>query len=136
MSDLVRKLYERFNAGDLEGALSLLADDFVLEDPALGMRFDGPDGFREWVQPFLTAMPDASTELTLVVDGGDWVATEHTGRGTHTGPFPTPEGEIPPSGRSVELRFGEFFQLRDGKIALLRAYWDSATLFRQIGAAE
>jgi len=131
----VMQLYERFNERDLDGVLALLTDDFVLEDVALGLRFDGPDGFREWLAPFLSAMPDASTEVTLVVDGGDWVATEHTGRGTHTGPLPTPQGEVPASGHSVELKFGEFFQLRDDKVAALRAYWDSASLMRQIGAA-
>jgi predicted ester cyclase len=80
---------------------------------------------------------DVVAEVYRRFDEGDLdgmaVATEHTGRGTHTGPFPTHEGEIPPTGRSVEVRFGEFFQLRDGKICLMRAYWDSATFFRQLG---
>jgi len=132
----VTDLYERFNAGDLEGVLALLTDDFVLEDVAAGATFNGPDGFREWVEPFVRAMPDARTEVTRVVDGGEWVATEHTGRGTHTGPLATPAGEVPPTGRAVELRFGEFFQLRDGKVASLRAYWDIASLLRQVGAAS
>jgi steroid delta-isomerase-like uncharacterized protein len=135
MTGPVEQLYERFNKRDLDGVLALLTEDFVLEDVALGLRFEGPEGFEAWLTPFLSAMPDASTEVTLVVDGGDRVATEHTGRGTHTGPLPTPEGEIPASGRPVELKFGEFFQLRDGKIAHFRAYWDSASLMRQIGAA-
>ncbi len=130
----VMQIYERFNARDLEGMLECLAEDFVLEDVALGLRFEGRDGFTQWLHGFTTAMPDSSTEVTKVVDGGDWVATEHTGRGTHTGPLATPGGEIPASGASVELRFGEFFDVRDGKVALMRAYWDSASLFRQIGA--
>lgn len=128
-------LYERFNARDLAGMFDLVADDFVLEDVAPGLTFEGKDGFREWLETFVTAMPDSSTEVTPLVDGGDWVATEHTGRGPHTGPLATPAGEIPATGRSVELRFGEFFRLRDGKIVLMRAYWDSATLFRQIGVS-
>jgi steroid delta-isomerase-like uncharacterized protein len=129
----VGEIYERFNARDMEGCLALLSDDFVLEDVAAGLTFNGPEGFREWVEPFLRAMPDSSTEVTSVVDAGEWVATEHTGRGTHTGPLATPGGEIPATGRSVEIRFGEFFRLRDGKIAMLRAYYDTAGIMRQLG---
>jgi steroid delta-isomerase-like uncharacterized protein len=129
----VGEIYERFNARDMEGCLALLSDDFVLEDVAAGLTFNGPEGFREWVEPFLRAMPDSSTEVTSVVDAGECVATEHTGRGTHTGPLATPGGEIPATGRSVEIRFGEFFGLRDGKIAMLRAYYDTAGIMRRLG---
>jgi steroid delta-isomerase-like uncharacterized protein len=132
--ETVQALYDCFNARDIEGMLDTVTEDFVLEDMALGMRFEGRDGMMQWLQGFLTAMPDSSTEVTRVVDGGDWIATEHTGRGTHTGPLVTPEGEIPPSGNSVELKFGEFFRMRDGKIAGFRAYYDAATLLRQLGA--
>jgi len=132
--DVVQALYDRFNARDLEGMADTVTEDFVLEDMALGLRFEGRDGLMQWLDGFLTAMPDSSTEVTRVVDGGEWIATEHTGRGTHTGPLVTPAGEIPASGRSVELKFGEFFLIRDGRIALFRAYWDAATLLRQIGA--
>jgi steroid delta-isomerase-like uncharacterized protein len=132
---VVQALYDRFNERDLEGMADTVAEDFVLEDMALGLRFEGREGLMQWLQGFLTAMPDASTEVTLVVDGGEWIATEHTGRGTQTGPLVTPAGEIPPSGNGVELKFGEFFRIRDARIAHLRAYWDAATLLRQIGAA-
>lgn len=64
---------------------------------------------------------------------GDGVASEHIGRGTHTGPFVTPAGTIPPTGRRVELRIGEFYEIRDGKIANLYAYYGSATMMRQLG---
>ena len=39
---------------------------------------------------------------------------EHVGRFTYTGPLLTPNGEIAPTGRRVELQFGEFFQMKDG----------------------
>ena len=40
---------------------------------------------------------------------------------------------IPPTGRTIELHIAEIYQIRDGKIALLRAYYDGATLMRQLG---
>ncbi len=131
--EIVQALYDRFNERDLEGMAETVTEDFVLEDLALGLRFEGREGLMQWLDGFLTAMPDSSTEVTRVVDGGEWIATEHTGRGTHTGPLVTPAGEIPATGRSVELLFGEFFGIRDGRISHLRAYWDSASLLRQLG---
>ena len=55
------------------------------------------------------------------------MATEHIGRFTHTGPLLTPGGEIAPTGRRVELQIAESYQMKDGKINLLRAYYDLAT---------
>ena len=43
-----------------------------------------------------------------------------------------PAGDLPATQRPFELKFAEVFQLRDGKIALMRAYWDINTLIRQL----
>jgi steroid delta-isomerase-like uncharacterized protein len=130
---VVRDIYDRFNRRDLDGALAHLGDDFEMLDVPMGLTLRGPEGFRQWLEPFLAAMPDSSTEITNVVAAGDWIATEHTGRGTHTGPLMTPNGEVPPTGRPMELKFAELFRLRDGKVVEFRAYYDSATLLRQLG---
>ena len=131
---LVRTIYGAFNDHDADRVIAAVSDDFELLDVPTGQTFRGPGGFRQWLQPWLTAAPNARTELTSVIAAGDSVATEHTGRGTHTGPLATPGGEVPPSGRPIELRFAEIFEVRDGKIVAMRAYWDVATLLRQVGA--
>ncbi len=130
---VVKSLFGAFNEGDLVRAAATVSDDFELVDVAAGQTFRGPDGCREWLETFRTALPDARTELVNVFAEGDRVASEHIGRGTHTGPFVTPAGTIPPTGRRVELRIGEFYEVRDGKIASLYAYYDSATMMRQLG---
>jgi hypothetical protein len=55
-----------------------------------------------------------------MITASEWVASEHIGNFTHTGPLQSPEGEIPPTGRRAELRIAEVYQMRDGKLALLR----------------
>ena len=62
---------------------------------------------------------------------GDRVASEHIGRGTHTGPLQTTTAEIPATGRKVELRIAEFYEMRGGKIIRLHAYYDTANMMRQ-----
>lgn len=130
---VVRALFDAFDRGDLERASATVSEDFQLVDVATGQTFSGPAGAREWLQTFRTAMPDAGTEIVSVLADGPRVATEHIGRGTHNGRFVTPAGTIPATGRRVELRIAELYELRDGKITRLLAYYDSGTLLRQLG---
>lgn len=131
----VRAVYDGFNKADVPSLMSLVTDDFELVDMALGMSWHGPQGWGEWLGIWATSMPDAAVHLQTLTADGDRVATEHVGGGTHTGPLNTPAGVIPPTGRTIELRFAELFELRDGKIKTMRAYWDTGSLMRQLGLA-
>jgi predicted ester cyclase len=102
-------------------------------DLASGLTFHGPTGLLQWFQGFLTAGPDARAMLLQTIVAGDWIASEHLGSFTHTGPLQSPAGEIPPTGRRAQIQIAEVYQLKGGKIALLRAYYDGATIMRQLG---
>lgn len=130
---LVRSLFDAFDAGDLDRAVGAVADDFELVDVAAGQTFRGPEGCRRWLATFRAALPDARTDIVNIFSEGDRVACEHVGRGTHSGPLVTSGGEIPATGRKVELRIAELYQVREGKITQLHAYYDSATMMRQLG---
>lgn len=54
-------------------------------------------------------------------------------RGTHTGPLQGPNGEIPPTGRAVDVPVCDVFQLRNGKAVGVHSYFDAATLMTQLG---
>ena len=130
---VVRELFAAFDEGDLDRAVATVTEDFELVDIAADQTFQGPAGLRQWLETFRTALPEARTELVNAFGAGGRVATEHIGRGTHKGPFVTPAGTIPATGRKIELRIAELYELRDGKIARLHAYYDSATMLRQLG---
>ena len=130
---VIRTLFNAFNEGDVDRCATLATEDFELVDVASGQTFHGPGGLQQWLQSFLMAGPDAKTSILTTITEGEWVATEHIGRFTHTGPLLTPAGEIPPTGRRVELQIAEVYRMREGKIALLHAYYDVATMLRQLG---
>ncbi len=132
-ADVVRSVYTNFNSHNIDGLLSVVTEDFELVDMALGQSWHGLEGWQEWIGMWASTAPDALTEVTSLITDGDWVFTEHTGRGTQTDPLATPAGTIPPTNRQFELKFGELYQMRNGKIAVMKAYWDSATLMRQLG---
>jgi steroid delta-isomerase-like uncharacterized protein len=129
---IVQRVYDAFNARDIPLLASLFDDDCETTDMGTRRTYRGFDGFMEWVKPFADAMPDSTATPGLTVASGDWVATEHVGRGTQTGAFAMGGGEIPASNKKVEIRFAEFFRLRDGKIVEFRAYWDSASVWHQM----
>ena len=129
----VLAVYSGFNAQDWAGLLDLVTEDFELEDVALGVAWHGKEGWREWLAAWAVSMPDAMTRVDSITVQGDRVVTEHTGGGTHTGPLQTPAGTIPATGKTLQLRFAEVFEMREGKIKTMRAYWDTATLMRQLG---
>ena len=134
-SAIVRDLFDAFNDRDLDRVAAMVSEDFELVDFAVqGQVFRGPQGIVQWPQIFLTALPDAATELTNVVaDGENWAFTEFVGRGTHTGPLVGPAGTIPPTGRSIEFPVGELMRIEAGKFTLVHVYYDGATLLRQLG---
>ena len=49
------------------------------------------------------------------------------------GPLVGPQGEIPPTGKSVDVAFCDVYQFKDGKFTSLRSYFDTATLMGQLG---
>lgn len=130
---VVAAVFETYNRDDMNACVALVSDDFVLSDEALGMTFHGPEGFRAWLGSFKMAFPDSQTNVINLFSQGEWVAGEHIGSGTHTGLLVGPAGEVPPTGRSFSLSFGEFFKVQNGKIVFMRAYYDVSTLLRQLG---
>ncbi|HYE94862.1 MAG TPA: nuclear transport factor 2 family protein [Rubricoccaceae bacterium] len=130
---LVRAIYDNFNARDFDATLALATPDVTLTNVPLGATLHGPEGFRQFLEGWATAFSDAQVEVTNVIDGGDQVVVEFTGRGTHDGPFLTPAGPIPGTGRKVDVHFCDVWTLRDGRVATARTYFDAATLLAQLG---
>jgi steroid delta-isomerase-like uncharacterized protein len=130
---IVRKLYDLWNDRDLDGALELAAEDVEVRLVALGQTLTGHEGFRRFMDRFATASSDMKKAVTNQVTSEDQVVSEFTLRGTHDGPLQTSTGEIPPTGRSIELQVVEVVGIRDGKVASIANYSDTGTLTRQLG---
>jgi steroid delta-isomerase-like uncharacterized protein len=130
---LARAAYGAFNERDFDRAAALVAEDLELINVATGETFRGPEGFRQYMQGWASAFSDASTEITNLSAGDDFAVVEFVGQGTHDGPLKGPAGEIPPTGRRVEIRFCEVHEIWDGKIVRSRTYFDLATMMGQLG---
>ena len=133
IEELVRANFAAFNDNDIEAATAMVADNAVLLDVPSGEVLHGPDGLANYQNGWHSAFSDARTELTAVIVSGNRAAIEFTGRGTHDGVFVTPMGDIPPTGRQVEVSFSAVWEFENEKVTASRTYYDAATFARQLG---
>lgn len=133
-ADVARQHYDLYNAREFDRAAdSLIAPDAEWVNMSTGQTFRGPDGYRQFVGGWSGAFPGSRIEDLRISGSDDIVVAEFRGRGEHAGPLPTPAGVLPPTGRSIDVRFCEVIEVRDGQITRARLYFDSATLMRQLG---
>jgi steroid delta-isomerase-like uncharacterized protein len=129
------RFYEAFVAGNIDAALSVCADDLEVVDPGMG-RVRGRDRFRQYLETFKRAMPDARAIVEQSVESGETVAVERRFTGTHTGPLATEDGDVAPTGAAVDLRFADVSRVRDGKIVAYHTYYDQLGLLTQLGLMD
>ena len=132
---IARAVYEGFNDRDFDRSLESLAEDCAWTNLPTAETFSGREGFRRNLERWATAYPDGRCEDIHVIATDDYVVVEFMGRGTNSGPMVTPEGELPATGRRVEIPFCDVHRIDDGKITNGRSYFDMATMLRQLGLA-
>lgn len=132
-ASIARTIYESFNNRDFDRAASLMANDVEWRDMPTGEVWHGPNGFKQSFQRWATAFPDGKCEITNLVCAGDWCTVEFIGRGTNTGPMAGPTGEMPATGRRVEVPFCDVFEIKNGKVTRGHSYFDMATMLQQLG---
>jgi steroid delta-isomerase-like uncharacterized protein len=130
-AQLARQWFKAIEDHDLDGAMELLDPDVDFYAPA--SQFKGKDAARPFLQGYVDGFPDARFEMSNVFASEDRALVEGTYIGTNTGAMQSPAGEMPPTGKHVELPFATAFLIRDGRIAEQHAYWDQMTFLGQLG---
>ncbi len=89
----------------------------------------GVEAMLNFLQVRFTAFPDWHEEIDLMIAEGDKVAYITTGTGTHTGPM----GNVPPTGKPVEVVSYIVQRIENGKIAETWVGWDNLAVLSQLG---
>ncbi|MGZ4442722.1 MAG: ester cyclase [Nocardioidaceae bacterium] len=130
---LARSLYEAWNNRDFDYSDNHVTAGTKLVDVGTGTTFYGPEGIRKFNTTWANAFPDGKITVDRVIETGDIVVVEYTGRGTHTGAFVTEMGTIPPTGKSVTLKVCDITEFAAGKVHEQHTYLDSGSLMTQLG---
>jgi ketosteroid isomerase-like protein len=130
--DQVARFYRAFDDGDVEAALLLFDEGLETTDPGMG-TVHGLAPFREYLETLKRAVPDARAVVGRMLDADDTVVVEGRFVGTFTGPLATPDGDVAPTGASVDLRFADVSRVRNGKVVSYHTYYDQLGLLTQLG---
>jgi len=135
MSMTAHEAFERgtdtFNAHDIDGFAAVLADDVVYQAPG-AIRGQGKPACVEFYGGWLSAFPDGHVEVRDVHFIDDVAVEEGTFSGTHNGILHTPTGDIPPTGRPVNLDYIQVLHFRDGTHVSFNLMFDRLLMLEQL----
>ncbi len=127
---LVQRFGQAMNNRQFDLLDEIVAPDFVRHcqaTPEVDVR--SLEAFKAYLRQDSAVFPDSMQTLRHQVAEGDFVAVWGTYEGTQRGPM----GPIPASGRRMQLEFGAFLRVRDGKIAEMWVTWDNMAALAQLG---
>ena len=132
-TETATRLLEAFNDGDWDAFRAGVTDDVVYVESGTGRRIEGADAYLALCHGWRTALPDVSGTVHSALEGGGVVAQEVTWTGTHDGPLPTPDGDIPATGRAVSVDATLWIETRGDAVAEVHHHLDVMALMAQIG---
>ena len=130
-ADVVRRKIAAFNGKDATRIQEVLSPDCVQEVP--GAHLQGVDQVLAWWSGLCDAFPDIHSTITRLVEEGSAVAILGRTTATHSGTLRTPAGDIPPTGRRVELTFADDYEVQRGLVVSSRLHFDRLELLEQLG---
>lgn len=123
-ADLVRKAWEAFGRGDLDGATANTDDSAEISVPETlpwGGTYRGPDGFKEMIGRFMGAMEEFDAQPRAFLEADDYVIVPVAGRARTK------------SGNELEVRALWLYQLKDGALVKAEFYGDTAATLEALG---
>jgi predicted ester cyclase len=130
--EIVRQYFAAGDRNDFDAWDELCSPDMILYP-----GFMEPIQGLEAIKQFTAGMHDALSDLYLtahdLIAQGDRVAVRWNTGGTHTSPFPTPAGVIPPTGKRLSMSGMSILRVADGRIVEERSQGDILGFMQQLG---
>ena len=134
LGQVARAVVSNYSNADWNGLKALFTPDGIYNEIGSQRKFQGPDAIIRTLQDWKKSMTDSSGSVTNVFTAGNMAALEVTWQGTQDGPFTTPAGTLPPSGKHQRTQAVMIIKFQGDKIAELSHYFDMVTFLQQIGA--
>lgn len=133
LAGVPKRYFDAWNGRDETAIDGVLADTFTWTDPLLPAPLDSAEGARAFLTGTWAGMSDVRFELVgdaAVDEAGGRVAQEWRMLCTHDGEF----NGIPATNKQVDILGTDVFSAdAEGRVTEIRAYYDSATVLRQLG---
>jgi predicted ester cyclase len=127
--DVILKHIDAFNGRD--SAADPWAADAEMRAP--GAQVSGRDNVLGFIAVFQEAFPDLRIEIQQLLTEGSAAAAEGILAGTHDGVLHTPNGDVAPTGRAVELRWAAVYVTDGDTLKSEHLFFDQMDLLGQLG---
>jgi steroid delta-isomerase-like uncharacterized protein len=125
----LRSYFDAIDSRDPDAIVAHWREDGVDDVVPVGV-LRGRDEMRGYFEMLFAAVPDTRMTVTRLVAGEQSCAVEWRIEGTFDG---APYLGIEPTGKHVEMRGFDLFELEDGELVTCTGYFDGASFARQIG---
>ena len=129
MKAMIEQAVKIWNQGELALVDKLYAPEYVGYHTDIGDKLVGLNRLKQHVASMRVAYPDLTVKIDELLIKDDMSVTRWTFTGTNEGAI----GEMPATGKRVQVSgvtIGRFFS---GKITKEWAYWNNATVLDQLG---
>jgi predicted ester cyclase len=100
---------------------------------APGGQATGRDAIIRFLGVFQEAFPDLRLEVEQLLTDGAAAAAEGTITGTHDGVLHTPDGDVAPTGRAVQLRWAAVYITDGDTLKSEHLFFDQMDFLGQLG---
>jgi steroid delta-isomerase-like uncharacterized protein len=129
-AELSLRIFEDvWNRKNLNAIDDLISADYVHHDPSSPAVPPGIDGYKQFVNSYMNAFPDAHFTIDDAFTDGQNEVTRWTVAGTHEGELPG----IPRTGRRFSVTGISIARIANGKITESWNNWDALGLMQQLG---
>ena len=137
VKQLAQDTVDSFNDRSFREKAKETADaNIVVIDRPTGQELHGVDGFIQYSEGFVTAMPDLKGTAVEHNVNGNKVTTRVHGKGTFTGTMATPQGNVPGNGNPLDIEYQLEQEFNDaGKLVRFAVDYDMQDFMRQLGMA-
>jgi hypothetical protein len=129
---------DAFNARDFAAVDAVHDRNMVAHITGNAQPIYGSVAHAAAMQQMLRMFPDmhVTTPYPIQFGKGDWITVVTHATGTFTGQMALPDGKVvPPTGKAFDVEFGQTTKWEGDRIIIIAAFWDAATVARQIGVA-
>jgi steroid delta-isomerase-like uncharacterized protein len=127
---IMRRFWDVWEQGNVDLLDELLAPEYINHTLAAPDLPPGPEGVKEVVSMFRSAMPDLKVVIEDMIAEGDKVATRYALEGTHRGEL----FGAAPTGKHLRIKSMTVERLSEGKIVEHWRVTDELDMMRQLGA--
>lgn len=129
MSETVKRYFDAFNAGDVQGMLDCLSED-VAHHVNEGQIRTGKEKFAEFCAHMNRCYKELLTDIVVFeAEGGTRAAAEFIVNGTY---LQTDSGLPEAHGQTYRLPAGSFFTLTGDKISRVTTFYNLADWVKQV----